>query len=96
MFTRGSHAILEILVKAGVRYLFENPGTTELPLLNALAHDFCIDYILGLQEISVLALPDGYAQAPRNVGVVNRHVVCGLDNGNGHVLQRPPRRMSLA
>ena len=39
---------MEILRAAGVRYLFGNPGTTELPLMDALVEDTRIRYILGL------------------------------------------------
>ena len=83
VFTSGSHAILELLAQAGVRYLFGNPGTTELPLMDALAQDRRIEYILGLQEVPVMAIADGYAQASRSVGVVNLHIACGLGNGMG-------------
>ena len=36
MATRGIDAMLDMLASAGVRYLFGNPGTTELPLMDAL------------------------------------------------------------
>jgi len=79
----GAVAILEMLAAAGVRYLFGNPGTTELPLLDALADDRRLEYILGLQEIPVMAMADGYAQASRQVAVVNLHISCGLGNAMG-------------
>ena len=83
MAISGIHAALEILAKSGVRYLFGNPGTTELPLMDALAEGGPIEYILGLQEIPVMAIADGYAQASRSVGVVNLHICCGLGNAMG-------------
>lgn len=83
MLTSGSHALLELLARSGVRYLFGNPGTTELPLMDALAQDRRIQYVLGLQEVPVMAIADGYAQASRTVGVVNLHIACGLGNGMG-------------
>ena len=72
--------LMEILKSAGVRYLFGNPGTTELPFLDALP-DSGLEYIVGLQEASVVAAADGYAQASGKVGVVNVHVAPGLANG---------------
>ena len=81
--TSGSHALLEMLADAGVRYLFGNPGTTELPLMDALLDQQRIDYILGLQEVPVLAMADGYAQASRTPGLVNLHISCGLGNAMG-------------
>ena len=35
----GIEAVLDILAQAGVRYVFGNPGSTELPLNDALAVD---------------------------------------------------------
>ena len=58
-------------------------GTTELPLMDALVDDKRIQYILGLQEVPVMAMADGYAQASRSLGVVNLHISCGLGNGMG-------------
>jgi benzoylformate decarboxylase len=79
----GIDAFLELLAAAGVRHLFGNPGTTELPLNDALARDKRFQYILGLHEIPVLAMADGYALASRSLGVVNVHIGCGLGNGMG-------------
>ncbi len=72
--------LMEILKSAGVRYLFGNPGTTELPFLDALA-DSRLEYVLGLQEATAVAAADGYAQASGRLGVVNVHVAPGLANG---------------
>ena len=72
-----------MLVAAGVSKIFGNPGTTELPLLDRLATDTRIKYILGLQEVPVMAMADGYAQASRHLGVVNLHTACGLGHGMG-------------
>ncbi len=79
----GSEAFLQMLVDAGVRYIFGNPGTTELPLMDALAADDRMRYILGLQEVPVVAMADGYAQASGQIGVVNLHISCGLGNALG-------------
>src|SRR5437879_4873913 len=71
--------LMEILRAAGVRYLFGNPGTTELPFLDALP-DSALEYVLGLQEATAVAAADGYAQASGQVGVANVHVAPGLAN----------------
>lgn len=83
MRTSGSQAMLQMLHEAGVRYLFGNPGTTELPLMDDLVSDRRFQYILGLQEVPVMAMADGYSQASRQLGVVNLHVSCGLGNAMG-------------
>lgn len=72
-----------MLADAGVRYVFGNPGTTELPLMDALVDERRIEYVLGLQEVPVMAMADGYAQASRTPAVVNLHISCGLGNGMG-------------
>lgn len=83
MLTSGTSALLHMLAQANVRYIFGNPGTTELPLMDALVDERRIRYILGLQEVPVLAMADGYAQASRSLGVVNLHISCGLGNAMG-------------
>jgi benzoylformate decarboxylase len=79
----GIDAFLTMLADAGVRHIFGNPGTTELPLTDALAARSDIQYILGLQEIPVLSMAGGYAMAGRRLGVCNVHISCGLGNGMG-------------
>ncbi|GIW96343.1 MAG: benzoylformate decarboxylase [Pirellulaceae bacterium] len=76
-------AFLELLAQVSVRYIFGNPGTTELPLNDALAADGRFQYILGLQEVPVMAMADGYAMASGQLGVVNLHACCGLGNAMG-------------
>ncbi len=83
MAISGIQAFLDMLADLGVRYLFGNPGTTELPLSDAMVDDRRIQYILGLQEVPVVAMADGYAQASRSLGVVNLHISCGLGNAMG-------------
>jgi benzoylformate decarboxylase len=83
MKTTGSQALLDMLAEFGVRHIFGNPGTTELPFMDTLAADKRFQYILALQEVPVMAIADGYAQASRRIGVVNLHISCGLGNGLG-------------
>jgi benzoylformate decarboxylase len=79
----GKRAFLEILKQEGVEVMFGNPGTTELPLMDALAVDNEMRYVLGLQEATVMAMADGYAQASGKLAVVNLHVTPGLGNAMG-------------
>jgi benzoylformate decarboxylase len=82
-FMSGKQAFLALLRQEGVRYIFGNPGTTELPLMDALAAETGIRYVLGLQEAAVVAMADGYAQASGELAVVNVHVAPGLGNALG-------------
>ena len=83
MAVSGIEAFLEVLHGAGVCHIFGNPGTTELPLNDALVDDRRFQYILGLQEVPVMGMADGYAMASGRLGVVNLHTCCGLGNAMG-------------
>ena len=79
----GKTALLELLKQEGVRVMFGNPGTTELPLMDALAVEQDLRYVLALQEAPAMAMADGYAQASGGLAVVNLHVAPGLGNAMG-------------
>ena len=63
--------------------IFGNPGTTELPLMDALAGEHQLRYILALQEAPAMSMADGYAQASGQCAVVNLHAAPGLGNAMG-------------
>jgi benzoylformate decarboxylase len=79
----GKRAFLDLLKQEGVKVMFGNPGTTELPLMDAFAVEHDIRYILGLQEAALMAMADGYAQASGELAVLNLHVAPGLGNAMG-------------
>ena len=64
--------------------IFGNPGSTEEPFLTEFPEDFT--YVLGLQEASVVAMADGYAQASGRPAFVNLHTAPGVGNGMGNLL----------
>ena len=74
-------ATFEWMQARGIRYLFGNPGSTELPLLVNLPDG--VRYVLTLQESIALAMADGYAQASGQPALVNLHVAPGLGNAMG-------------
>ncbi|GIX46392.1 MAG: benzoylformate decarboxylase [Candidatus Tectimicrobiota bacterium] len=80
---RGREAVAEMLRAAGVRYVFGNPGTTELGLLEALQDCPDLEYILCLHEGVALGAAHMYAHASGRTGVVNLHVAPGLGNALG-------------
>ena len=83
---RGGDVLLEVLESEGVEYVFGNPGTTELPFMDALLRKPAISYVLALQEASAVAMADGYAQAARKPGFLNLHTAGGLGHGMGNLL----------
>jgi benzoylformate decarboxylase len=64
--------------------VFGNPGSTELNFLADWPDDF--RYVLGLQEASVVAMADAYAQLTGNAAVVNLHSAGGTGHGLGNVV----------
>ena len=85
MTIKGYDAFLECLSSEGVDYLFGNPGTTELAIMEAVGKQSDIEYILGLQENIVVAMADGYARASGSLAVANVHVAPGLGNAMGSI-----------
>ena len=79
----GSHAFLSLLRDEGVGHLFGNPGTTELPIMDAVPDFPELQYVLGLQESLVVAMADGYARASGRLAACNVHVAPGLGNAMG-------------
>jgi len=79
----GSHAFLSLLRDEGVGHLFGNPGTTELPIMDAVPDFPELRYVLGLQESLVVAMADGYARASGRLAACNVHVAPGLGNAMG-------------
>ncbi len=75
--------LLDSLVALGVNTIFGNPGTTEIPLVAACEQRDDVEYVVGLSEISVVPMADGYARAQCALSVVNLHVSPGLGNGMG-------------
>jgi benzoylformate decarboxylase len=73
----------DLLRAFGIGKVFGNPGSTEMPLLSDWPGD--IDYVLGLQEASVVGMADGYAQATRNAGFINLHSAAGVGNALGNI-----------
>ena len=64
--------------------VFGNPGSTEETFLEKFPDDFT--YVLGLQEASVVAMADGYAQAMGRPALVNIHTAPGVGNAMGSLL----------
>ncbi len=83
--TTGSRIFLSLLEDEGIAHLFGNPGTTELPLMDALKDHPDLTYILGLQESVVVTMADGFARASGKLAACNVHVAPGLGNAMGAI-----------
>ncbi|MFB6169718.1 MAG: thiamine pyrophosphate-binding protein [Haloarculaceae archaeon] len=94
MTRTGADLFVEAAEQYGVTRLFGNPGTTELPIMEAIG-DSSLEYVLGLHEDVAVGMAAGYAKtrayharedpAVTPVGLVNLHVAPGLAHGLGNV-----------
>ena len=81
-YMSGRACLLALLKQEGITHMFGNPGTTELALMDQMAGERDIHYVLGLAEVAVMAMTDGYAQA-HGLAFCNLHVAPGLGNAMG-------------
>lgn len=91
----GADLLVDALVDEGVRYVFGNPGTTELPLVDVLAERREPEYVLALQEATAVGMADGYARATGRPSFVNLHTVAGLANGLGNLTNAAAARTPM-
>ncbi|PSP38365.1 acetolactate synthase [Halobacteriales archaeon QH_7_65_31] len=90
----GADLFVDALETYDVPYLFGNPGTTELPVMEALP-ETDIEYVLGLHEDVAVGAAAGFAQTRRYhadhdaditpAGVANLHITPGLAHGIGNL-----------
>ena len=77
---QATHALMRAL---GMTTIFGNPGSTELRFFKDAPPDF--RYVLALQESSVVAMADGFAQASRKAAFVNLHSAVGVGHTMGSI-----------
>lgn len=80
---KAKEGLLQQLIADGLTEIFGNPGSTEEGLIDAIGRNGRINYILGLQEASVMAMADGWARVKRKPAVVQLHAAVGLGNAMG-------------
>jgi benzoylformate decarboxylase len=83
MTRRASDVLLDILRDEGISHIFGNPGSTKMPLMDALVDAPDITYVLGLQEATAVGMADGWALTSGKTGFVNLHAMGGLGNAMG-------------
>ena len=74
----------DLLRELGLTTVFGNPGSTEETFLKNFPDDFT--YVLGLQEASVVAMADGFAQSTGKPALVNVHTAAGMGNAMGNLV----------
>jgi benzoylformate decarboxylase len=83
MTRRARDVLIDILRDEGITHVFGNPGSTEMPLMDALVDAPDIAYVLGLQEATAVGMADGWALASGRAAFVNLHAMGGLGNAMG-------------
>ncbi len=77
----GAEYVIQAAVNAGIDICFSNPGTTELPLVNALDKIPGMRSVLGLFEGVCTGAADGYARMTGKPAMTLLHLGPGLANG---------------
>lgn len=77
----GAELLLKTAAKAGIEICFSNPGTTEMPIVNAFDKYPEIRPVLGLFEGVCTGAADGYARMAQKPAMVLLHLGPGLGNG---------------
>lgn len=81
----GRSAFLALLKDEGITHLFGNPGTTELPIMDALTEHPDLNYMMSMQESLVVYMAEGYSRASGKLSACNVHVAPGLGNAMGAI-----------
>ena len=74
----------QLFREIGLTTFFGNVGSTEETFLKNFPSDF--QYVLALQEASVIGMADGFAQATGQPALVNIHTGAGLGNTMGNLM----------
>ncbi|MEU5059925.1 MULTISPECIES: benzoylformate decarboxylase [unclassified Streptomyces] len=74
----------DLLRTLNLTTVFGNPGSTEQPFLQEFPEDFT--YVLALQEASVIAMADTFAQVTGRPALVNLHSSAGMGNAMGNLV----------
>jgi benzoylformate decarboxylase len=93
LMTSVREATFELLRAHGMTTIFGNPGSTELPMLADFPEDFT--YVLGLQELVVVGMADGFAQATGRPTHVNLHTAPGVGNAVGGIFNAQANKSPL-
>jgi len=93
-------ALIGALAEWQVRHVFCCPGTSEIPVLDAIvelrgeAH--VPEFILTTHEAIAVSMADGYARASGDIGVAYLHTNVGVANGLAHLYAAQVARSRVA
>ena len=76
----GRRGLMESLKAEGVKYIFGNPGTSEVPIMEELERHPELEYVLVMQEGVGMGMADTLARATGDPSFVSLHIETGLAN----------------
>jgi acetolactate synthase I/II/III large subunit len=77
----GAQSLLKVLVEAGIKVCFANPGTSEMHLVLAIGNTDAVRPILCLFEGVVTGAADGYGRMADKPAITLLHMGPGFSNG---------------
>ncbi|WP_236184679.1 acetolactate synthase large subunit [Pseudomonas protegens] len=77
----GAELIVKAAVASGIEYCFANPGTTEIPLVAAMAGEPALKPVLSLFEGVCTGAADGYGRIAGKPAMTLTHLGPGFANG---------------
>jgi len=93
----GAQLIVNAAAASGIEYCFANPGTTEIPLVAAMASAPALKPVLSLFEGVCTGAADGYGRIAGKPAMTLTHLGPGFANGiaNLHNARAPTRLSSM-
>ena len=92
---KAAEALVQTAIDAGIDTMFANPGTTEIPVVNALDAVPGMRAVLGLQENVVTGAADGYARMTGVPSLTLLHLGPGFANGIANLHNARRARTSI-
>jgi acetolactate synthase-1/2/3 large subunit len=77
----GAELLIRAAAASGIRYCFANPGTTEIPLVSAMASEPSVKPVLSLFEGVCTGAADGFGRIARKPAMTLTHLGPGFANG---------------
>lgn len=77
----GAELLIKAAADSGIEYCFANPGTTEIPLVAAMAAESTIKPVLSLFEGVCTGAADGYGRIAQKPAMTLTHLGPGFANG---------------
>ena len=82
----GRNLLANIIKSENIKYIFGNPGTTELAFMEEIGKFKDFNYILALQEAIVVSIADGFSRVKGDLSFVMQLVRFTMQKLQAHLL----------